>query len=107
AGLHTHRRAIEAGDPQHGASVHYVSAEVDRGALISQIAIDVAPADTPTTLARRLLAHEHALLVASVGLVAEGRLKWCDQGPLLDGQRLLAPLQLKADGRMNRRAAMT
>lgn len=94
AGLHTHRRALEAGDRRHGASVHYVSAEVDRGALISQVAIDVEQADTPASLARRLLGHEHALLVASVGLIAHGRLRWLQGEPLLDGVPMRAPLQL-------------
>lgn len=103
-GLHTHRRALEAGDRRHGASVHYVSAEVDGGALISQVVIDVEPGDTPGLLAARLLPHEHALLVASVGLIARGRVRWGGDRPLFDGRPLRTPVQFAIDpctGRMS------
>ncbi len=99
-GLHTHRRALDAGDREHGASVHYVSAEVDQGALIAQVMIGVERHDTPASLAARLLGHEHALLVASVNLIARGRLCWSAHGPLLDGERLCGPLRLCSDGHL-------
>lgn len=60
-GLHTHRRAIEAGDAAGGASVHWVVAEVDGGAVIDQTVVPIIDGDTPDTLARRVLACELAL----------------------------------------------
>lgn len=60
-GLHTHRQALAAGDAQHGATVHIVTAELDHGPMLGQAAIDVLPGDTEATLAARLLAVEHQL----------------------------------------------
>lgn len=97
AGLHTHRRALEAGDREHGASVHFVTAELDSGPLIAQVAIDVYVDDSAASLAARLLDHEHDLLVASVGLIASGRLRYTIDGPQLDDRTLLASLRLIAD----------
>ncbi len=99
-GLHTHRRALEAGDTTHGASVHFVSAELDGGPVIAQATMAVHADDTPDTLAGRLLAKEHALLVASVGLIADGRITLGESGVCLDGQPLDAPLQLDAAARL-------
>lgn len=99
-GLHTHRRALEAGDPIHGASVHFVSAELDGGPVIAQAIIPLLADDTPDTLAERLLAKEHALLVASIGLIADGRIALRESGVNLDGTPLDAPLQLGADARL-------
>ena len=60
-GLNTHARALEAGDADHGCTVHWVTAGVDEGAIIDQARIAIAPDDTPETLASRLLTEEHAL----------------------------------------------
>lgn len=60
-GLHTHARALEAGDAEHGCSVHEVTAELDDGPILGQARIDVGPDDTPETLAARLLPLEHRL----------------------------------------------
>jgi len=57
-GLHTHARALEAGDKEHGCSVHWVTEGVDDGAIIAQAKIDILDDDTPDTLAARLLAEE-------------------------------------------------
>ncbi|HEX7112878.1 MAG TPA: phosphoribosylglycinamide formyltransferase, partial [Mizugakiibacter sp.] len=97
-GLHTHRRALEAGDAEHGSSVHFVTAELDGGPVVAQARIAVGAGDTPETLAGRLLPLEHRLLVASVALIAAGRLALGADGPRLDGRPLRAPLQLQADG---------
>ena len=99
-GLHTHRRALEAGDARHGASVHFVTAELDGGPVIAQTTIDIHDGDSATSLAARLLPREHALLVASIGLFARKRLCWRSDGPELDGKPLLAPLILP-DGEAN------
>lgn len=93
-GLHTHRRALEEGDAEHGSSVHFVTAELDGGPVLAQVAIAVQPGDTPDSLAARLLAHEHRLLVASVAAIATGRLSLGERGVLHDGLALAAPLRL-------------
>ncbi len=60
-GLHTHKRAIEAGDTEHGCTIHYVSEGMDEGEIIAQAAISLHPDDTPDTLAARVLIEEHKL----------------------------------------------
>lgn len=60
-GLHTHARAIEAGDAEHGCSVHEVTAELDDGPILGQARVPVLPGDTPETLAARVLPMEHQL----------------------------------------------
>lgn len=92
-GLHTHRRCLEAGDAEHGASVHYVTAELDGGPVVAQARIPVSASDTEDTLARRLLAEEHRLLPAVVGAIASGRLCWNGRA-LFDGRPLAMPLTL-------------
>ena len=93
-GLHTHRRAIEAGDAEHGASVHFVVPELDAGAVIAQARVSILPGDTPEALSRRLLPMEHRLLVAVLQWCAAGRL--CEQADrvLLDGHPRFTPLRL-------------
>lgn len=93
-GLHTHRRALEAGDAEHGASVHYVSAELDGGPLIAQARLAIQPGDTEDNLAERLLPLEHRLLPAVVNLIAQRRLALAEAGVTLDGTALGAPLRL-------------
>jgi len=73
-GLDTHRRAIDAGDSEHGASVHWVIPELDAGAVIDQVRLRIDSDDTPESLAARLLPLEHALLVRSVAALASGEL---------------------------------
>ncbi|MFN6978887.1 MAG: phosphoribosylglycinamide formyltransferase [Gemmobacter sp.] len=60
-GLHTHQRAIEAGDAEAGCTVHWVSPGVDEGEIIAQAAVPILPGDTPDTLAARILPEEHRL----------------------------------------------
>lgn len=96
-GLHTHRRALAAGDTLHGASVHFVTAELDGGPLIGQAEIHVHPGDTEDSLAERLLHREHRLLVACVELIAAGRLVLGADGVHLDGELLPAPLRLEGE----------
>ena len=98
-GLHTHRRALEAGDSRHGASVHFVTAELDGGPVIAQTVIDVMAGDTEETLATRLLAREHALLKSCVALLAHARVTWADGKVFFDGQPLQDPLQFDSERR--------
>lgn len=71
-GLHTHARALEAGDTEHGCSVHEVTAALDDGPILGQARMKITPDDTPDTLAARLLPLEHALYPAVLRRFAEG-----------------------------------
>jgi phosphoribosylglycinamide formyltransferase 1 len=75
-GLNTHRRALEAGVKQHGATVHFVVEETDAGPIISQQWIPVLQGDTEQTLAARVLEIEHRIYPEALRLVAEGRAKF-------------------------------
>jgi phosphoribosylglycinamide formyltransferase 1 len=74
-GLDTHRRALEAGVRVHGCTVHLVRAEVDRGPIVVQAALAVAPSDTPESLAARVLTLEHRCYPLALSLLATGRLR--------------------------------
>ena len=93
-GLTTHARALAAGDAEHGASVHLVIPALDAGPVLAQARIAVQPDDTAETLARRLLAREHALLVQSVAWLAERRAVMAGTEFRVGGQSLSTPLQL-------------
>lgn len=97
-GLRTHQRALDAGDTVHGASVHFVGAELDAGPTIAQAEIPILAGDTAGQLAERLLEREHHLLVACVALFAAGRLALAAAGVTHDGALLAAPLKLGNDG---------
>jgi phosphoribosylglycinamide formyltransferase-1 len=89
-GLHTHQRAIEAGDKEHGCSVHFVTEELDGGPLVVQAVISVQLQDSPATLAQRVHTQEHRIYPLAVRWFAEGRLRLGEHGALLDGQPLPA-----------------
>jgi len=69
-GLNTHQRALEAGDKQHGCTVHYITAELDAGETILQHLIDIQTSDTEETLAVRLLPYEQKLYPKALAKVA-------------------------------------
>lgn len=71
-GLHTHARALEAGDAEAGCSVHEVTAELDGGPILGQARVKVAAGDTPETLAARVLEQEHRLYPLVLRRFAEG-----------------------------------
>jgi phosphoribosylglycinamide formyltransferase-1 len=71
-GLHTHARALEAGDARHGCSVHEVTARLDDGPILGQASLNIAPDDTPETLAARVLKLEHQLYPAALRRFAAG-----------------------------------
>jgi phosphoribosylglycinamide formyltransferase-1 len=73
-GLHTHRQALDAGVQEHGATVHFVTAELDHGPAVIQARIPVLPNDTEDSLAERLLAEEHVIYPQAVRLFIEDRL---------------------------------
>ena len=72
-GMHTHRRALEAGVQQHGATVHFVVPEMDSGPIVLQDSVPVQDGDTEETLAARVLEVEHRIYPQALRLVAEGR----------------------------------
>jgi phosphoribosylglycinamide formyltransferase-1 len=84
-GLDTHKRALEAGAKVHGATVHFVVAEMDSGPIIAQGAVAVYPNDTEAALAGRVLAVEHRIYPLALRLVAEGRVRIVDGHCLIDG----------------------
>jgi phosphoribosylglycinamide formyltransferase 1 len=73
-GLHTHRRAIEAGCKLAGATVHFVTPDLDHGPIVAQAVVPVLPHDTEASLAARVLAREHVLYPLA--------LRWCLEGAL-------------------------
>ena len=74
-GLHTHRRAIEAGCKLAGATVHFVTAELDHGPIIAQAVVRVVPGDAEETLAQRVLEREHVLYPLAVGWMVRDSLR--------------------------------
>jgi len=91
-GLHTHRRVLAAGDTAHGASVHFVSAELDGGPVVLQSKVAVEHGDTEATLAARVLATEHVIYPRALGWLCARRLVWRESAAWLDGRRLDAPI---------------
>jgi phosphoribosylglycinamide formyltransferase-1 len=71
-GLHTHRRALESGATTHGATVHFVTADLDHGPIVAQTQVPVLPDDTETTLAARVLEQEHRIYPKMVREFLEG-----------------------------------
>jgi len=99
-GLRTHERAIAAGDTLHGASVHFVTPELDGGPVIAQVEIPLETGDTPATLAARLLPLEHQLLIECVRFFAAGRVALRGDSVVCDGRPLAAPLRLNSVGEL-------
>jgi phosphoribosylglycinamide formyltransferase-1 len=94
-GLDTHARAIAAGDAEHGASVHFVTTELDSGPTIVQVRVPIRADDTPQSLGDRVRAQEHIIYPLAIRWFAEGRLQWKDGRAFLDGQPLTGPRQLR------------
>jgi phosphoribosylglycinamide formyltransferase 1 len=92
-GLHTHERVLAAGEAEHGASVHFVTAELDGGPLVLQARVPVLPGDDVATLSARVQREEHSIYPMVIDWIARGRLQWNDGSLLLDGAALTAPRQ--------------
>jgi len=91
-GLDTHRRAIDAGDTVHGATVHFVVDALDAGPRIVQYRTMIRPGETPAALAQRVLQGEHMILTRAVTWFATGRLRLEDGDVILDGRKLQNPI---------------
>lgn len=91
-GLHTHRRALEAGDALHGCSVHFVTEELDGGPLVIQSQLKILPGDSENTLSARVQLQEHRIYSQAIDWFARGRLQLREQRAWLDGRVLEAPV---------------
>ena len=96
-GLRTHQQALDAGVAVHGASVHFVSPELDGGPVIAQARVPVLAEDDAGALGRRVLEREHPLLVQTLRLFTQSRIKLLGNRVSLDGRELDTPLQLGPD----------
>jgi len=92
-GLNTHRQAIENKDKSHGASVHYVSHELDSGPLVIQAEVPVKANDTVETLAERVLTVEHEIYPLAIKMHLEGRVRFDGNELLFDNHPLCKPLR--------------
>jgi phosphoribosylglycinamide formyltransferase-1 len=95
-GLNTHRRVLEAGESLHGASVHFVTRELDGGPVVLQARVPVLSSDDEATLAARVLHQEHRIYPQAVGWFARGRLRLVDGAAWLDGRPLDTPVLVEA-----------
>ncbi|MCQ3827879.1 phosphoribosylglycinamide formyltransferase [Microbulbifer elongatus] len=87
-GLHTHQRALDAGDREHGATVHFVTEELDGGPPILQAAVPIESGDTAESLAQRVLVQEHKIYPMVASWFAQGRLRMVGDRAELDGELL-------------------
>ena len=87
-GLHTHQRAIDAGDSEHGTSVHFVTEELDGGPVILQARVPIFEGDEADEVAARVQAQEHSIYPLVVRWFCEGRLQMVDGAVQLDGTKL-------------------
>lgn len=87
-GLHTHRKALENGDKEHGTSVHFVTEELDGGPVILQAKVPIFPEDTEEDLIERVKTQEHAIYPLVVQWFSDNRLTMVDGKAVLDGKVL-------------------
>lgn len=91
-GLHTHQRAIDAGEKQHGATVHFVTAQLDAGPAVIQARVPVEPGDDAQRLAARVQVLEHRIYPMAVRWFCSGRLRYAQGRAWLDGAALSEPV---------------
>jgi phosphoribosylglycinamide formyltransferase-1 len=83
-GLHTHQRALEAGDSEHGCTVHFVTEELDGGPLIVQGRVSINPDDSTETLQQKVHAREHQIYPLAVEWFCADRIRWSSEGVMFD-----------------------
>ena len=91
-GLHTHQRAIDAGDEQHGATVHFVTAQLDEGPAVIQARVRIEPEDDAQSLSARVQVLEHRIYPIAVRWFCAGRLRYAQGRAWLDGAALETPV---------------
>ena len=94
SGLHTHRRALEAHEAEHGVTVHFVTEQLDGGPRVIQARVPIEAGDTEATLSRRVLAREHVIYPVAVDWFCQGRLRFEAGNAVLDGRVLSEPVQM-------------
>ncbi len=92
-GLHTHRKVLEAGDKVHGASVHFVNAELDSGPVVIQAEIQVNENDTESSLAQRIHQQEHIIYPLAIQWYVDGRLQLHNHQLSFDQEPLKQPVK--------------
>ena len=100
-GVDTYRRAIESGDSRHGASIHFVTEELDGGPVISQVVIPIKQDDDPESLAARLSPMEHRLVVSTVEFFSNHKVECSGGAVIVDDVRREHPLQLQHDDHLD------
>ena len=95
-GLNTHQRVLDAGEKTHGASVHFVTPDIDSGPVIMQAIVDILADDTPETLAARVLKKEHLLYSHVLSMCINSRIKLSERDIIIDGRRITKPLILES-----------
>ena len=93
-GLHTHQRALKAGDDIHGCSVHFVTPELDDGPIVAQERVNIYPSDTEQSLATRVLEREVLLYPEVIQCIASGRITISDNKILFNRNTIESPLSL-------------
>lgn len=97
-GLHTHQRALDAGDARHGATVHFVTEELDGGPPIVQAQVPILAHDDAQRLAARVLEKEHQIYPLAIRWIAQRRLRLDEEGHVnLDDQQLAGPVVFAPD----------
>ena len=96
-GLHTHKRAIENGDKKHGASVHFVSPELDSGEVILQGIVDVEENDTEESLQQRVHLIEHQIYPQTIQWLSDGSLEYQEGQLFFNKERLKEPFKVTLD----------
>ena len=91
-GLHTYRRVLKAGDPWHGATVHFITSDLDNGPRIAQARVSVSRQDDEASLQSRIQACEHVLYPRVLEWMAEGRLAMSESHAILDERELKKPI---------------
>jgi phosphoribosylglycinamide formyltransferase-1 len=99
-GLDTHRRVLQAGERWHGATVHFVTAQLDAGPAVIQYRLAVRTGDTAETLAQRVHVGEHIILPRAVSWFAAGRLRLAGTSVMLDGRALRQPVAIDEEGEL-------
>jgi phosphoribosylglycinamide formyltransferase 1 len=93
-GLHTHQRALEAREAEHGVTVHFVTEQLDGGPRVLQARVPIVPGDTEATLSQRVLIQEHIIYPLAVNWFCQGRLRFEAGKAWLDGRPLNEPVQI-------------
>lgn len=91
-GMHTHQRVMDAGEPLHGSSVHFVNSKLDGGPIILQARLSILSSDSVESLELRIKTKEHLIYPTAISWLAEGRIELRDDEVFMDGQKMTGPV---------------